>query len=315
MNKNILKLLILGGLILLISGISLIVVYLTNYGYSRETVQFGEFWAVFRSGGGDSSEGSVIYENTLPLSSNISDLSVINLDFNISTLNNHNFWVPVQLITAQHNPTAPFFVTPWTNSYNDKDLQNWWQVWERFGRLTHRNITIYSMELIYHIFANDINYTFNWYFPYESFTETNETQNGRVYYISSALDYKLGEGFAFYIPDDNETTLYPEFNSDGSWNFTLTAFWDVSFHQRIGPNASFVGNATLAEWVFTNKSEDIISVDIRVDNSHYNTPIPVYTIVQRDPWIEYTLIGIGSAIVAIVYVYTLKVNKPRKEHI
>ena len=314
LNKNGLKLIILVGLTILISGISLIAVYLMDYGYSRETVQYSEFLTVFRSGGGDSSPEHVYYKNTLPLSANVSDLSVINLHFNISTLNKTSFWVPVQLIIALSQPGFPMFSTTWTDNYNVLNYQDFERIWKNFGIFTPRNITIYSMELILDIFTNNTNYTFNWCFPYERYTEENGTLVGRVHYIESLLNYGPGEGFVFYIPDDNKTILYPQFNSDLSWNFSLTAFWDVSFHQLIGSNANFVGNATLAEWVFKNESADVVSVDIRFDNSNYNTPIPVYTIVQRDPWIEITLIVIGSVTVAIVYIYDLKVNKPRKDH-
>ena len=61
--------------------------------------------------------------------------------------------------------------------------------------------------------------------------------------------------------------------------------------------------------MFKNESAGVISVDIRFDNSNYNTPIPVYTIVQRDLWIEITLLVIGSVIISVVYIYHLKFNK------
>jgi len=309
LNKNVLKLIALIGLIALFSGLSLIIVYLTDYGYSRETVQYSEFWTVFRSGGGYNSPGYIQYENELPLSSNVSDLSVINLHFNMSTLNNSDFWVPVQLITALSDPGFPIFSTTWTDKYDVLNYKDYERIWKNFGIFTPRNITIYSMELILDVFTNDTNHAFNWYFPYERYTEENRTLAGMVHYMESLLNYGPSESFVFHIPDDNKTILYPQFNSDLSWNFSLTAFWDVSFHQFIGPNANFIGNATLAEWVFKNESADVISVDIRVDNSNYNTPIPVYTIVQRDPWIEITLFVIGSVIISVVYIYHLKFNK------
>ncbi|MEJ2252395.1 MAG: hypothetical protein P8Y97_22380, partial [Candidatus Lokiarchaeota archaeon] len=313
LKKTILKLVIIVDLITLISGISLLVVYFTDYGYGREIYQDNEFWAIFRSGGGDSSPGSIIYKNTLPLSADVSDLSDINLHFNISTLNKTSFWIPVQLIYALSDPGFPIISTPWTQHFNDKELQyNDW-VWKHFGQFTPRNITIYPRNLSLNVFANDSNYTFNWSFPYDCYTEENGSLVGRCDYIESWLDYNPSGGFTFYIPYDNKTVIYPKFNSDLSWNFSITAFWDVKFHQFIGPNATFIGNATLATWVFKNESANVISVDITFDNSHYSTPIPIYTVIQRPPWIEFTLIGIGSATAIIVYIYDLKVKKAGKD--
>jgi len=263
--------------------------------------------------GGDSSPEYINYKNTLPLSADVSDLSDINLHFNISALNKTSFWVPVQLIHALSDPGFPIISSPWVEHFNDKELQYRDWVWKHFGLFTPRNITIYPTDLILNVFANDLNYTFNWSFPYECYTEENGTLVGRVDYIESFLDYKPSGGFIFNIPDDNKTTLYPKFNSDFSWNFSITAFWDLSFHQLIGPNATFIGNATLATWVFKNESANVISVDITFDNSHYSTPIPVYTIIQRSPWIEFTLIGIGSVTAIIVYIYNLKINKSEEE--
>ncbi|MEJ2249312.1 MAG: hypothetical protein P8Y70_10505 [Candidatus Lokiarchaeota archaeon] len=85
---------------------------------------------------------------------------------------------------------------------------------------------------------------------------------------------------------------------------------NVSFEQEWGPSANFVFKGSIAKWSFTQINNDSIEVNIWFDNSNYVGPVPVYTYVQRLPWIEVTLIVGGGLIIGVsLGVYLLQKNE------
>lgn len=304
MSKKIVKVLILLGIIFLTTGVSLLSIYFTDYHYSRETVQYSEFWAVARTGGGDTSSEEGQYTKRIPLSANLSDLRVFHLSFNISTQEEIHFGIPIQIIASLSDPNFPIFSSEWVNSYDFSNINEWNYIWENFAKSTPRNITITYMETILQISAN--NSLFIKSLGNNSnikYTEKDEHLIGFVYFRYSEIVYNPDQGFIFYIADENNTILHLDFNSNNSWSFSLMAYWNMTFEQKYGSNINFVGNASIAHWIFQKQNLSEINVSININNTHYKGPIPAFTIVQRSPWIESIVLGFGVILIISVTLY------------
>ena len=288
----------------MIVGSSLLSIYFINYNYSREIAQYSEFWAVARTGGGDVSTEEGQYTRRIPLSANISDLRVFHLSFNISTQEEIDFRIPIQIIAALSEPGFPIFSSEWVNSYDISDLKELGKLWENFAKSTPRNITITYMETILQISANNRQFIKSLgNYSNIKYTEKDEHTIGFVYFRDSEIVYNPQQGFIFYIADKNNTILHLDFNSNNSWSFSLMAYWNITFEQKYGSNINFVGNASIAHWIFQKQNNSNISVSITINNTHYNGPIPTFTIVQRSPWIESIFLGFGVILIISVTLY------------
>ena len=304
MSKKIVKVLFLLGIIITTTGVSLLSIYFIDYHYSREIVQYSEFWAVARTGGGDVSSEDGLYTRRIPLSANVSDLRVFHLSFNISTQEEIDFRIPIQIIATLSEPDFPIFDSEWANSYDSSNINEWEKLWENYGKFTPRNITISLMETVIQFYTNDTKYIISLgRIDDIRYTEKNGSLIGYVYWKDLWLSYEPNKGFIFYMCDDNRTVYYPRFNSNGSWSFSLLTWWDVSFEQLYGPNMYFTGNTTIARWVFYKEDNDNMNVSITIDNTNYHSPIPVYTVIQRPPWIEASILsgGIIGTIIILAY--------------
>lgn len=284
----------------MIVGSSLLSIYFIDYHYSRRKVQCAEFWAVVRTGGGKLTH-EPMYVCHIPLSASVSDLRVFHLSFNISTQTDTSFWVPIQMISALSGPGPmfPIFASEFlNNSYRVGDYEYWNYIWENFAKSTPRNITITYMETILQISANNRQFIKSLgNYSNIKYTEKDEHTIGFVYFRHSEIVYNPHQGFIFYIADENNTILHLDFNSNNSWSFSIMAYWNITFEQKYGPNINFVGNASIAHWIFQKQNNSDINVSITIDNTNYNGPIPFFTIVQRPPWIESIVLGFGVILI------------------
>ena len=66
---------------------------------------------------------------------------------------------------------------------------------------------------------------------------------------------------------------------------------------------NFTRNTTIARWVFYKEDNDNMNVSITIDNTNYHSSIPVYTVIQRPPWIEASILsgGIIGTIIILAY--------------
>jgi len=305
LSKKIVKVLILLGIIITTTGVSLLSIYFIDYHYSREIVQYSEFWAVVRTGGGDVSTEEGQYTRRIPLSANVSDLRVFHLSFNISTQEEIDFRIPIQIIAALSEPGFPIFSYEWVNSYDISDLKELGKLWENYAKSTPRNITITYMETILQISANNRQFIKSLgNVSNIKYTEKDEYLVGFIYFRDSEIVYNPHQGFIFNIADKNNTILHLDFNSNNSWSFSLMAYWNITFEQKYGFNINFVGNASIAHWIFQKQNNSDINVSITINNTHYNGPIPTFTIVQRSPWIESIFLGFGVILIISVTLYS-----------
>jgi len=299
-----------------IVGSSLLSIYFIDYHYSRRKVQCAEFWAVVRTGGGKLTQiNEPMYVVDIPLSSSVGDLRVFHLSFNISTQADTSFWVPIQMISALSGPAPlfPIFSSEFLNNSDMNDYEYWKYIWDNFAKSTPRNITITYMETILQISANNRQFIKSLGNSSNiKYTEKDEHTIGFVYRRYSEIVYNPHQGFIFYIADENNTILHLDFNSNNSWSFSIMAYWNITFEQKYGPNINFVGNASIAHWIFQKQNNSDINVSITIDNTNYNGPIPFFTIVQRPPWIESIVLGFGVILIISVTLYN-KIYFQKKE--
>ncbi|KKN31360.1 hypothetical protein LCGC14_0824610 [marine sediment metagenome] len=277
-----------------------------NYDYSRRKVQYSEFWAVVRTGGGKlTQQNEPMYIFDIPLSTNVSDLSLFHLSFNISTQTDTSFWVPVQMISALSNPNFIIFDSEWINNYvSTKDEEDWNYIMENFGKSTPRNITITYMETILQISANNSQFIKSLgNYSNIKYTEKDGSLVGFVYDRYSEIVYNQHQGFIFYIADENNSILHLDYNSNNSWSFSLMAYWNITFEQKYGSNINFAGNASIAHWIFQKQNNSDIKLSININNTHFNGPIPTFTIIQRSLWIESIVLGFGVILTISVTLY------------
>ena len=181
-TQKIVKLLFSMGIIIMITGASLLTIYIVDPDYCSRLVQFSEFWAVARSGGGQLTawNESEMYVKDVPLSANVSDLRVFHLSFNFSVHRETSFWVPVQFIAALSEPYFPIFASEWANNWS-LDEKSTHRLLEQ-GIATPHNITIYYLEIVLNISANNNICTLSLvHQSYTKVSEKNETSGGFAY--------------------------------------------------------------------------------------------------------------------------------------
>jgi len=302
---------ILCGIFFIVIGGVFLSMYFTVYDYAHQKVQFTEYWAVVRNGGGKMRAAEEpLYTYGIPLSCNVSDLRVFDFLFNISAQEKTRFWLPIQIFGAFNGPGGCNLCSNWTESLSSSEEQWIISVWDKFGKFTPRNSAIYHVETVLHASCNNSIYS-------ESLgsvrnhilTEKNGSLVNYLYFRESYLTYFPDEGFVFYLASLNQTIFYPQFNSNKSWSFSIRAHWNISFEQKYGDNIQFAGNETICEWSFQKINEDTITVSITIDNTNYHPPVPVYTIVYRSPWIEITLLSIGGVAISGIFIYSTVVEK------
>jgi len=311
-EAKMLKLLFSMGIIIMITAASLLTIYIVDPDYCSKLVQFSEFWAVARSGGGQITQSeSDMYVKDVPLSANVNDLRVFHLSFNFSVHIKTHFWVPVQFIAALSAPCFPIFASEWLNNAEDDPHCKLFE----HGLSTPHNITIYYVGVVLNISANNNIYTLSLvHQSYTKVSEKNETTSGGFAYLrDSALTYYPDKGFVFFVADENRTVLDIGFNSDDSWSFSILGWWNVSFEQLYGPDMIFAENTTLAEWVFKKITNDTINVSIMIDNTHYHTPVPAYTKTRRPPWIEIFILFLAVTTVTTTHIYCKNLSKRENE--
>ncbi len=302
----------------MIVGSSLFIIYFTNYDYSRRKVQYSKFWAVVRTGGGKLRQiNEPMYVFDIPLSANVSDLRVFHLSFNISTQADTSFWVPIQMISALSDSMFPIFASDFVNNSDPMkygEYSNY--IWENFAKSTPRNITITYMETILQISANNSQFIKSLgNYSNIKYTEKDEHIVGFVYFRDSEIVYNPHQGFIFYIADENNTILHLDFNSNNSWSFSIMAYWNITFEQKYGSNMNFVGNASIAHWIFQKQNNSDINVSININNTHYNGPIPTFTIIQRSPWIESIVLFFGVILIISATLYNKMYFQKEFHHI
>jgi hypothetical protein len=278
------------GLIMTGAGASLVGAYAVDYNYSHKLVQFAEYWVVARNGMGAFQVGS--HNVTVPMGANASDLRAFYVTIDLVNSTEASFWSAVQIFALYSAPVSPVFDTPWLRSAGigtESNLKLY-----NLGLETPHNITIYDEEAILIINANDSLSELNLgHYPSTTISQTSEYKGGQLYFRESSISYAPSTGYTFYVANENRTVLHLVPNTDNSWSFLLLARWNTSFQQQYGPGADYAGNATLASWHFTHQSNGSIIVSAVVNNSNYHSPVPVYTVTQRDPWLEVGILGLG----------------------